>query len=259
MHWQLEAIQCQYRLQHVWNENSTALDTKNTKACIVVDVLLQVLVWKSSFSNRPMSLKAYLKPKHCTAVYNSLWQILDNFVLLLVWNQLQLSVTERLLFSGKRSNALQYEHLNLQVMEGSLYKLNFAPIVSATWANVLTMHVSVSCRVWGKSFCVWFIALDCRPGLAADWGWSTDRMCESGEPVCQSESCHWQRLSEVSVSNCLLDEGGLYIWTHRRSTHSLVCSICNYILSQTITRTPVVPNWSRCAGILFQPYINIAI
>lgn len=45
-----------------------------------------------------MSLKAYLKPKHCTAVYNSLWQILDNFVLLLVWNQLQLSVTERLLF-----------------------------------------------------------------------------------------------------------------------------------------------------------------
>lgn len=61
---------------------------KNTKGCIVVDVLLQVLVWKSSFSNRPMSLKAYLKPKHCTAVYNSLWQILDNFVLLLVWNQL---------------------------------------------------------------------------------------------------------------------------------------------------------------------------
>lgn len=121
------------------------------------------------------------------------------------------------------------------------------------------MHVSVSCRVWGKSFCVWFIALDCRPGPAADWGWSTDRMCESGEPVCQSESCHWQHLSELSVSNCLLDEGGLYIWTHRRSTHSLVCSICNYILSQTITRTPVVPNWSRCAGILFQPYINIAI
>lgn len=61
---------------------------KNTKGCIVVDVLLQVLVWKSSFSNRPMSLKAYLKPKHCTAVYNSLRQILDNFVLLLVWNQL---------------------------------------------------------------------------------------------------------------------------------------------------------------------------
>lgn len=57
------SYQYQYRLQHVWNENRTALDTKNTKACIVVDVLLQVLVWKSSFSNRPMSLKAYLKPK----------------------------------------------------------------------------------------------------------------------------------------------------------------------------------------------------
>lgn len=72
-----------------------------------------------------------------------------------------------------------------------------------------------------KSFCIWLIAPDDRPGSAAGRGEGSDRVTESGEAVCQPETSHWQHLSEVSVTTRLDAElTSLYLDSQTHSFYS---------------------------------------